>query len=399
MSKIVLYNQEKDCCGCGACANICPKLAITMKENQYGFVYPEIDESKCVSCKLCQKICAFQSMNPIDNCVLDAYAGVSIDTDVMKSASGGIFASIAQSFLKNGGIVFGSALIYQEGKLVPKCISVSNETDLVKLLGSKYVHSSMENCFCEMKQKLNQGKSVLFCGTPCQVDAVKHFVGKKNAGNLYCIDIICHGVPAARFFQDYIRQLEKKYGKKILDFKFRYKREVWRICIKFGNYLKNKYIYFNESSYYYFFINGAIQRENCYHCKYACTNRIGDLTIGDYWGIEKMHPEYLRGIKGMKPSKGISCILVNTDQGEKLLSKYGDGLDIRKSELSKIIPKNKQLTSPNNVHPSRKVIFDLYNQNGYESVERYFRKYRGASLWIDKIRNRRMTVLKKLKFR
>lgn len=403
-----LYEKKESCCGCGACANLCPQKAITMKMDEYGFMYPEIDNSKCVKCGLCKFKCSYQAKNKKMNEPQEVYASFCKNNETLKkSASGGIFASIAYDFIKNGGIVYGCGIDYDSKKLITHHKRIDKVNEIVDLQGSKYVQSEMGNVYWKIKDDLLKGKKVLFSGTPCQVNAVKSYLDNvKEKDNLYTIDIICHGVPSERFFQDYLANFEKKLDGKIIDIKFRDKTEGWGLKGKItylsnkNNKKKEKIIFSHLSSYYKLFLNSTIYRENCYTCKYACKGRCGDITIGDYWGIEKQHPEYLVVNGGkIEPKNGISCILVNTKNGDILLADYSNELEKLKSTFDKVELFNAQLKSPSEKNKNRKFVLNLYKNGGYKEVEKWFQKELGAKrilyyFW-NKIPRKIQLILKK----
>ena len=376
METITLFKNKKDCCACGACLNICPKQAIKMQEDENGFLYPIIDNNKCIKCGLCVKTCALQN-SKLTNTPLKTYAAQSNNTDLKKSASGGIFASLAINEIKAGGVVYGAALENVNGKLICRHIAVNNVTDLIKLQGSKYIQSNIGNIYQDVKKNLLEDKTILFTGTPCQVDGLRAYLGKKYE-NLYCIDIVCHGVPSNKMFQDYIETLEKKYNDKIIDFKFRDKTKGWGLTAK--GYTAKGYtaiISANVSSFYYYFLKSYIYRDSCYSCKYACKNRCGDITIGDYWGIETAHPEVLNNNTELDYKSGISCLIVNTYQGNKLIEKYKDDLRLIESDFEKSAKENGQLNRFSILNAEkRNEILNLYSKNGYKGVEDSFKRIR-----------------------
>lgn len=376
METITLFKNKKDCCACGACLNICPKQAIKMQEDENGFLYPIIDNNKCIKCGLCVKTCALQN-SKLTNTPLKTYAAQSNNTDLKKSASGGIFASLAINEIKAGGVVYGAALENVNGKLICRHIAVNNVTDLEKLQGSKYIQSNIGNIYQDVKKNLLEDKAILFTGTPCQVDGLRAYLGKKYE-NLYCIDIVCHGVPSNKMFQDYIETLEKKYNDKIIDFKFRDKTKGWGLTAK--GYTAKGYtaiISANVSSFYYYFLKSYIYRDSCYSCKYACKNRCGDITIGDYWGIETAHPEVLNNNTELDYKSGISCLIVNTYQGNKLIEKYKDDLRLIESDFEKSAKENGQLNRFSILNAEkRNEILNLYSKNGYKGVEDSFKRIR-----------------------
>lgn len=217
--EIVLYENKKDCCACGACLNVCPKGAISMKPDDQGFVYPEIDRDKCIECGGCKQVCKFRSSEL--RTVKTVYAStIADDQQIMGAASGGMFTAAALSILKTGGVVFGAALTFDEGRANPHHIVIEDKIELWKLQGSKYVHSAVGDTYHQAKMYLAQGRNVLYSGTPCQIAGLKSYLGKEY-DNLYTMDLICHGVPSADFFDGYIQQLNKKYHGKITHYCFR----------------------------------------------------------------------------------------------------------------------------------------------------------------------------------
>lgn len=386
--KIILFEDKKDCCGCSACANICPKQAINMEKDEYGFTYPKIDENKCIKCGLCKKTCAYKK-ELLKNNNQTCYAGSTKEEKVLlKSSSGGIFTTIATEFIEDNGIVYGCALEKANDSLIPHHIRVEKKEDLKKLQGSKYVQSQMENIYKLIKNDLENNKKVLFSGTPCQVDALKVFLGKKY-DTLFTIDIICHGVPSTALFQDYLKFMEKEIHGEIKDIIFRDKSEGWGINIGKITYIdkkgKEKYKFFKShtSSYYNLFLTSKIYRENCYTCKYAGQNRISDMTIGDYWGIEKEHPEYIQENGGnLIPQKGVSCIIINSQKGKELLEKYNEKIELHKSSIEKIARENSQLNHPSLYSKEREIILEKYKTGGYKAVDKWFFDKKGIKKYL-----------------
>lgn len=378
-----LFKNKFDCCGCEACANVCSKGAISMQEDENGFRYPLIDNSKCVDCGLCRKVCAFQNIEET-NCAKDVYVAVSKDEEqIIKSASGGIFAVIAKEVIEKGGIVCGSALMVKNNKVCVEHILIDSIKDISKLQGSKYVQSNINDCYKRIKQLLADGRIVLFSGTPCQCAGLKGFL-RKPYDNLFIIDIICHGVPNQRFLNDYI---EYKHPAKtgISGFAFRDKSRGWgltgRIDYEDGS---SKLIPAGLSSYYSLFLDSQIYRENCYKCKYASRNRPGDITLGDYWGIQKEHPELMSTGK-YNPKNGISCVIVNTTKGESILSDISDKIVKDESTYEKIANMNRQLVSPSKRGQHYDTIFSLYSKEGYKPIDEFFYKNYRKQIFIHSI--------------
>ena len=227
---MIRINDPADCCGCTACASICNHDAITMEPDALGFLYPKVDESKCVECGLCEKVCAFndnydKSLNLPNP---DAYAARHKDMDeVMKSRSGAAFVAISDYILEQGGVVYGAG--YKEHfRVAHKRATTKEERD--EFRGSKYVQSDLTGVFRMVKQDLKNGHTVLFSGTPCQTSGLNSYVGKKLRENLVLIDIVCHGVPGPNIWRDYLAYLEKKQGDTITMVNFRDKEVFgWKV--------------------------------------------------------------------------------------------------------------------------------------------------------------------------
>ncbi len=399
MQTITLFKTKTECCGCEACVNSCPRKAITMREDENGFRYPVIDEALCVKCGLCKRTCAYQNHKEMQF-PLETYVACTANTDVMKSASGGIFASLAKNVIEQGGVVFGVSMECVEGDLVPMHICVDNLVDLVKLQGSKYVQSVVGDAYLQVKKALAAGKKVLFSGTPCQVAALKSFLGTQVNENLLLVDIICHGVPSLHFFRSYIQYYEGKIKGKIVDFKFRDKSGGWGLVGR-AEYIKNgkrksRLVYARESSYYQLFLKGDIYRENCYECKYACENRPGDITLGDYWGIEREHPELLKANGGcFDEAKGVSCMIVNSEKGKRYLEENVEIMTKRESAYEKASAQNGQLKFPTPRSERRDEVLRIYREHGYKGIEKRFLKSSGIKLLVAYVVDRVPVSVKK----
>lgn len=371
-----IYTDKSECCACTACLNSCPVSAIKMVKDEYQFDYPQIDNNVCIECGKCLKVCPLKKDKKISK--QETYVAQAKNVTLSESASGGMFASFAKRILEVGGIVYGCSLCIQNNALYAKHIRVSEEKKLLLLLGSKYIQSDMGSTFRNVKEDVEKNKTVLFSGTPCQVAGLREFLGK-NYSNLFLIDIICHGVPSNKMFQDYINLEEKKHHGKIIDYKFRDKSEGWvlhgRMVIE-NQSGKQRTVYFNpeKSSYYQMFLNAYTYRDSCYCCPYASNNRSGDITIGDYWCVDLVHPEILVKNGGeFEEKNGISCLIVNNTQGERLLKSYGDRLLYKKSSYAKVAKYNRQLVNPSSLPPERDIVFAKYSQ-GYKRVDRWFRR-------------------------
>lgn len=376
MNNISINQGADNCCGCAACADICPQKAITMAADENGFTVPVINEELCIECSLCRKVC--QYVTPVElSEPLEVYAAVCNDNSaLMRSASGGCFYSIADSFLESGGAVAGCAYEESGDGLTVRHIIVSNSSELERLQGSKYVQSDTAGIFIRIKELAETGRPVLFSGTPCQVAACRLALGKKYE-NVYYIDIVCHGVPSFSMFKGYITYLEKKYGIKIDKYVFRDKSRGWglrgSLQYRKGNKPYCRSFKTGGSSYYALFLQAQTYRDSCYQCRYAGKDRCGDITLGDYWGIEKVHPEYLKINGGnLDEKQGVSCLLVNSRSGKDLMEKYCGNIKMYQSEFSKAAMHNAQLREPSKEGNRRKDVLRIFAGQGYEGLEKWF---------------------------
>lgn len=388
-NKIILFGKDEQCSGCCACMDACNKKAITMQENYEGFKFPKIDESKCVHCGICKKVCGFQNTKEA-NIPFSVKAATSKNNKTLiKSASGGVFAELAKYVLRNEGVVFGAAMLFKSGVPIVRHIKIDSEIDLWKLQGSKYVQSDCKGIYNEVKQELSKNKPVLFSGTPCQVASLKKFIGNADKEeNLILIDIICHGVPSQKMFQDYIACEAEKISGEIFDFKFRDKNIGWGnkgsiSYIDRHGKRKIKKISVQLSSYYYYFEYGKILRKNCYNCIFSQEKRVSDITIGDYWGFGEAHPNYLKSHGGIfEEEKGISCILVNTEKGKTFLSECSDAFKLCESTFDQVARVNLQLKHPSQKTNDRDKIMKLYGEYGYKAIDNDYYKKIGLKKYI-----------------
>ena len=378
---MTLLEQKKDCCGCAACVNICPKTAISMVKDEIGQYYPHINEALCVDCGACRQVCDFQKKKEsrFGHQVIAAYGAASKDDRLIKkSASGGIFAQFAKLVLESGGVVYGAAMLHED-KLKVKHIRIEDISQLYLIQGSKYIQSEIGDSYRKVKQDLVKGRKVLFSGTPCQAAALRSFL-KKDYENLYIVEIVCHGVSTAQIFQDYISFLEEKKKIKITNFAFRDKSVGWGLDAKY-EYLKKGQtksigLYYKLSSFYSYYLQAAIYRENCYHCIYACPERVGDVTLGDFWGVEKNQPDCLLENGGLLDErKGVSFCLINSEQGAKLFEKILPQINCVESDFETISKQNGNLLSSTSKPDKRDELIELYKKEGYKAIEqRYWKK-------------------------
>lgn len=372
----MLVSSEERCCGCGACQCVCPKSAIVLSENEEGFLYPTINEELCVDCKLCLRSCPLQDPVP-RNIPISAYAAVS--SDAINSASGGVAAALMKGVVDDNGFAFGAAMDFDNGVPLVHHIQVHSESELSKLRGSKYVQSVTVEAFQRAKVLLDSGDKVIFTGTPCQIAGLKAFL-KKDYDNLLLVDLVCHGVPSPKMFRDYIARLSLKMGE-VTQFRFRDKSYGWGHVGSISVGRKKKAVHSEESSFFTLFLKGEILRKSCYSCAFSNMERVGDLTLGDYWGIEIAHPELLKKNGGiLMPEKGCSCILVNSEKGQEWMKHYGKNLFLYKSPPAAVAQNNGCLNHPIPYGKHRDNLFRQYKTDGYCAAEEVYSKFYRPSI-------------------
>ena len=309
------------------------------------------------------------------------------DNLIKKSSSGGMFAELAKYILYQGGVVFGCTMERIEEGFDVKHIYIEDEKDLYKLQGSKYVQSNLGNTIKEAKEFLDKGRLVLFSGTPCQIAGLKTFL-KQDYENLLTVDLSCTGTPTLKIFNDYIKFLENKFKQKIIKFEFRNKEKMGWSCgnaiVTFEN-KKQKILINSISSYLNLFINQKIQNKSCQNCKYKGMSRVSDITLADAWGVEKEYPELLKSIFDSK--KGISLVLINSEKGEKVYENISKNLVINNVDIKRMRKYNHPLRHPSIKSKNWAKYMDIYNKDGYESLEKVFKKDLGWKYYYYIIKN------------
>uniref|UniRef100_UPI0040569A25 Coenzyme F420 hydrogenase/dehydrogenase, beta subunit C-terminal domain n=1 Tax=Acetatifactor sp. TaxID=1872090 RepID=UPI0040569A25 len=355
---IKIHNKEK-CCGCHACYSSCPKQCISMKEDEEGFEYPCVDESQCVDCGLCEKVCFMQN-NLKESEQPKAYAAYALDEKIrLKSSSGGIFALLAKSVIQRGGVVCGAA--FDAESYLVKHIFVEEEENVQKLMTSKYVQSDIGECYKITKHYLEEGRLVLFAGTPCQINGLKAFLGKEY-DNLICQDIICHGVPSAKIWKIYLRYLERKNKSKLLYNRtpnFRDKSDGWEefaMSIPLENGTYNCVVY--KDSYLRGFIHNLFLRPSCYACQSKGLSRSADITLADFWGIKKYCPE-------MYDEKGVSLIMIYTEKGREVWKSLEKAIKYKEVSWQEAIKGNPSAVRSVEKPEVRNYFYDRVNERNF----------------------------------
>lgn len=368
---IELAKKER-CTACGACAYVCAKQCITMKEDELGAVYPVVDESDCISCGKCQKVCPI--LSPVEFASpIKAYAAWSANAEERRtSASGGVAAEVYNAALDEGWHIAGAKM----NEDFSTTLQVSKEKEAVaEFKNSKYVFSSAYELFPEVKRLLDANEKVVIIGLPCQIAAFKSVF--RNNDNLLLMDVVCHGVAPTSYLQQHIKTLEKKYGEKTAKVYFRdpalqtntftftlYNEQGKRFCAQ---------RIVDGDTYQYAYHRAITYRENCYHCAFAKEERVADATLSDYKGLGRLAPCSIDPIK-------VSSFLIYTRKGEKFAQSLIDSNRIVAEERPVKEPIN---ADPQLRHPSIKTKFRFYfetqiaqNKGDFEkSVSAVMKKY------------------------
>lgn len=372
MSHVEIKEKQK-CSGCSACMNICPINCITMKPDEEGFIYPNVDESKCINCNLCISTCPFVSELMETLFAVEqphAYALYHKNEGIREqSTSGGAFTAICETLSNNNDcVIFGAG--YND--TLDVCHSyVTNILEIGKFRKSKYVQSKIGFSFLQVKELLNDGKNVLFSGTPCQIAGLKALLGSPYK-NLITVDLVCHGVPSPILFNIYKKFLEEKFKDTIVNIDFRSKRNAgWensKICIYFKKRKPyERYSKTMDDPFMNAFLSGLSLRPSCRPCLFAKTFRVSDFTIGDFWGIEFIKPN-------LDDNKGLSLVLVNTQKGKDFFKSIGEFAFTEPVNLKDAIKFNNHLKYSSEANNSRQqFMYELQLQKFETIVKRYLK--------------------------
>ena len=371
-NEIKLFNKKEDCCGCTACENICPKGAITMQPDSLGFLYPQISKEKCIKCGLCKKVCAFNTDYDKNANFKEpnVYAVRHKDmNEIATSRSGAVFIALSDCILSNNGVIYGVGYTGHFRVVHKRAV---NKVERDEFKGSKYVQSDLNGIFKQVKSDLQNDKFVLFSGTPCQIAGLKSFLilsGIKR-DKLYLVDIVCHGVPSPYFWRDYIEYLENKTKQKVIGVDFRDKS-------KFG-WSAHKESFQFEDTYTYTFYQHIMFRRSCGICYFTNLQRPSDITIGDFWGWQKVDPEF------NADDKGVSLVLINTLKGQKLFEKIKADIYYIQTDTEHCMQPN--LEHPSVIHQKRDAFEEDYIKHGFVYVAKKYGNLGWKYKFLDKLR-------------
>lgn len=344
--------KKSSCCGCGACVAICPQECIEMIADDEGFLYPKINTNICVGCDSCRHVCpALKKNGVVEDPFHISYAANCCDEKTREnSSSGGIFTLLADEVLLRDGIVFGAA--FSNDYRAVEHIAISRSEDLDKLRGSKYVQSILGNTYQQVKGFLDDGRSVMFSGTPCQVEGLKSYLGKEY-DHLLCVDLICHGVPSPKVWKTYLAFREQCADSSVDKVSFRNKVHGWKnysVAFEFAN--KTQYrVCFSEDLFMKTFLSNICLRPSCGQCWAKGINRKSDITLADFWGVENVVPK-------MYDDKGTSLVLIHSKKGFQWFESINSKMEYEKVGDTEIALKyNLSAVQSSEFHNNRKELF------------------------------------------
>ncbi len=353
---------SENCTGCSACSTECPQKAISIKLDENGFYRSYIDKDKCVDCKLCEKVCPLIHPNYKNIADPTCYAFMAPDDIRMHSSSGGAFEVFASKIIDEGGAVFGVAY---DDDFLTRMIFVETKDDLYKLRGSKYIMCDMGDIFHDVLTFLENGRLVLFSGTPCQIAGLKSYLDNKSySGKIITIDLICHGIPSVKAFKAYVEDCHNHH--KISYVGFKEKRYGWHASMTIDFEGADRYnMPCEKDSYFWSYLSGVNKNRSCGHCIFAKIPRQGDITIGDFWGISNYD-------MSMNDGKGTSVVLLNSSDGEEFWKSLNlNDCHIKEMPLESAVSGNLNLVESPKTHVSRNQFFKGLGKRRFDELAKW----------------------------
>lgn len=356
--------KNSNCCGCEVCVQICPQAAIVMAQNEEGFFYPEVDKEKCILCGMCAQVCPMQERSIV--AVEPIIFGIkNKDLDKrLKESSGGFFSVLCEFIRSKDGIIYG--VKWKEGKQKAVEYGRVESNNYEVFQGSKYLQSKKNGIYVHVGEDLNNDRWVLFTGTPCDNDALKKYLElrKVKTDKLLSVDVVCGGAASPKFFSEYINFLEKVYDSEVEEYNFRDKsNDGWLrfgVNAKFGRDIEYQ-VPSLKDFYFSLFDNNYISRPACYRCQWAKSDRLTDFTLGDFWGINEIDPDFF-------DEAGVSLVLVNTEKANNVFNEVRDKINYRMYEKEFVIRSNSCLEAPIVCPENRDKIWMSYRKNGFAGL-------------------------------
>lgn len=352
---------KDECCGCGTCHNICPTKCIVMKADEEGFLYPSIDVDKCIRCRQCETKCPVLNRKKDDEEKPITYAAYNKDEEVRKnSSSGGIFSAIANLILERGGVVFGVAFDEKQRVIHTK---VEIQKELSKLRGSKYVQSDVGTSYQDAKQILEQGKWVLYTGTPCQISGLYQYLGK-DYDKLITQDIICHGTMSPIVLQKYLEYMESQYNSTVDRISFRDKTYGWNrygMELLFSN--GSRYVKVASEDYLLKTYSANVcLRPSCHTCAFKYIHREADITLADFWNIQQIDSH-------IDAEQGVSLVLLHSQKGNEIFRDIMNGIVCKTEEFDEALRYNMSMIISAPQHLKREKFMNaIQGENDFKQV-------------------------------
>lgn len=382
---MITITDKQACSGCGACANACPKQCIAMTPDADGFEYPEVDRERCVECHLCERMCG-PGPKRTDALETRAFGAKSQSLELRwSSSSGGTFTLMSERILEKGGVVYGAAI----GKdAVVEHIRAADMDALLRLRRSKYVQSRMGNAYRQAKDDLSQGLWVLFTGTPCQIGGLRNFLAGENTEKLVCQDIICHGVPPYKLWKKHLRELGFEGD---ADINFRKKATGWN----YGYHLEisdEKRTYsktFQDDPYGAAYLTNLMLRPSCHHCQYSGRNWRSDITLADFWGVERALPDFADDL-------GVSLALVHTQKGMELFDEAAPFMHTQQVDVESALWGNRFAVAGTKPHPKRNLFLQKIDHASFKRLAITYARGPLPIRMLRRLKNRLMRIRQKL---
>lgn len=375
---MIEINNKVDCCGCNVCGDCCPHASISYEIDNEGFWYPKVDIDTCTNCHLCEMVCPMLTKSDfiVRYETPKVFAAFNKNEEIrLDSTSGGVHSLLAEYVFAQGGYVGGA--VYNTDHTVSH-ITSDDPSKLDEIRSSKYLQSKMVGQYMEVKELLNLGKTVFYCGAPCQIQALYKYL-RKDYDNLITADFICRGVNSPKVFVSYINMLERQYGSKATKIKFKCKKWGWHnfsTRVSFANGME----YCKDRDHDLFLIgylqSGIFSRPSCYDCHFKGFPQKADITLADFWGIEHLDP-------GMDQDKGTSLVMVNSDKGLDIFNIVKDKLVWKEFTMSDAKIGNKAIdSSMKPVSDNRDSFFDAIDKKPFEQVAKEFFPIRSSWQWF-----------------
>lgn len=355
---MIKVTDKSQCSGCTACYAVCPHQAISMKPDALGFLYPEVDMDRCTDCGLCERKCDFVRANPSASSFpekVHVFAARNTDPEVLASSqSGGFFPALSKAVISAGGVVYGAAF---RPDFTVAHIRSADQEGCTAFGGSKYVQSEMGDSFVSVRKDLEEGRTVLFSGTPCQVAGLLSYLPQRLHQNLVTVDFVCHGVPSPAVWKDYVRYMKKKG--EVVSVNFRDKEAGgWNIHAESFVYADGRKVF--RETYRVLFYKNVMLRHSCASCPYDYTRRKSDIVMADFWGIEEVLPHF-------DGNSGTSMLIAMSPKGREWITRVSEDLVIEEAEITSelVSRRNPNLMRPSKIYHERLLFEDSYPENGF----------------------------------